>query len=350
MLTEQTTETPLEALTPVASAQDVLGGDRGRASASSSRRAIQRYVVALLRQTRGDSRLYLGASPRAGINLLRVAKARALVAGRDYVVPDDVKSIAPVRARASPDPRAGGPLGRPLGRGHRARRRRAHAGPGLGARDADRPRPVAARARRPDLPRRLGVRRARRSTRSRSGSCSPSRAPRSGCASSAGRCASAARSGAGSTSRATTCPSARARRATGGCRRSTLVVARADRAPRRVGGAAPTARPACSAGDYVLVGVPRGRYPSSRLAVVIEDPFGLERAEVDLSRPESLLVYPRLVELERALLGRGRRRRPAGGGCSCAGRPASSSTRCASTSRASRCAASTGPRPRGAAS
>ena len=38
----------------------------------------------------GDSRLYLGASPRAGIALLRVAKARALSEGRDYVAPDDV--------------------------------------------------------------------------------------------------------------------------------------------------------------------------------------------------------------------------------------------------------------------
>ncbi|MDQ4019210.1 MAG: MoxR family ATPase, partial [Actinomycetota bacterium] len=54
-----------------------------------------RNVVALVRSTRGDSRLHQGASPRAGINLLRVAKARALVAGRDYVVPEDVKAVAP---------------------------------------------------------------------------------------------------------------------------------------------------------------------------------------------------------------------------------------------------------------
>ena len=56
--------------------------------------SLGRYVVAVLRQTRGDQRLYLGASPRAGIALLRVAKARALAEGRDYAVPDDVKAVA----------------------------------------------------------------------------------------------------------------------------------------------------------------------------------------------------------------------------------------------------------------
>jgi MoxR-like ATPase len=56
--------------------------------------SVGRYVVAVLRQTRGDPRVYLGASPRAGIALLRVAKARALAEGRDYVMPDDVKAVA----------------------------------------------------------------------------------------------------------------------------------------------------------------------------------------------------------------------------------------------------------------
>src|SRR5213595_3349649 len=56
--------------------------------------SVNRYVVALLRSTRGDSRLYLGASPRAGIALLRVAKARALGAGRAFLEPDDVKAVA----------------------------------------------------------------------------------------------------------------------------------------------------------------------------------------------------------------------------------------------------------------
>jgi uncharacterized protein (DUF58 family) len=51
------------------------------------------------------------------------------------------------------------------------------------------------------------------------------------------------------------------------------------------------------AGGYTLERVPRGRYPIESAQVVIEDPFGLERAEVDLPRRESLLVYPRLVDV-----------------------------------------------------
>ena len=74
--------------------------------------SLGRYVVALLRQTRADTRLYLGASPRAGIALLRVAKARALADGREYLVPDDVKSMAtPVlshRLIVGPEARAAG--------------------------------------------------------------------------------------------------------------------------------------------------------------------------------------------------------------------------------------------------
>jgi MoxR-like ATPase len=111
MLTEQTTAAPLESLVPVAAAQDVLGAieDARRVYVEET---VQRYVVALLRQTRGDGRLHLGASPRAGINLLRVAKARALVAGRDYIVPDDVKLMAPAvlahRLILAPEARSSG--------------------------------------------------------------------------------------------------------------------------------------------------------------------------------------------------------------------------------------------------
>jgi MoxR-like ATPase len=111
MLTEQTTTTPLESLSAVVSAQDVIEAieDSRRVYVEES---VQRYVVALLRQTRGDARLHLGASPRAGINLLRVAKARALVAGRDYIVPDDVKTVAPAvlahRLILAPEARSSG--------------------------------------------------------------------------------------------------------------------------------------------------------------------------------------------------------------------------------------------------
>ena len=60
-------------------------------------------------------------------------------------------------------------------------------------------------------------------------------------------------------------------------------------------------------GAYVLGRVPRGRYPFESARLVAEDPFGLERLEIDLPAGESLLVYPRLVELDRLFSEGGRR-------------------------------------------
>jgi MoxR-like ATPase len=57
-------------------------------------RALRDYIVALLRRTRDDDRVELGASPRAGLMLLRAAKARALINGRDHALPDDVQALA----------------------------------------------------------------------------------------------------------------------------------------------------------------------------------------------------------------------------------------------------------------
>jgi MoxR-like ATPase len=93
MLDEQTSAPPLESLQAVADAADVLQLVEA-ARGIYVEESLGRYVVAVLRQTRGDPRVYLGASPRAGIALLRVAKARALAEGRDYVMPDDVKAVA----------------------------------------------------------------------------------------------------------------------------------------------------------------------------------------------------------------------------------------------------------------
>jgi MoxR-like ATPase len=56
--------------------------------------AIEQYVIALVRATRGDVRAEVGASPRGSLALLKLARARALLEGRDFVVPDDVKSLA----------------------------------------------------------------------------------------------------------------------------------------------------------------------------------------------------------------------------------------------------------------
>ena len=111
MLAEQTTDPPLESLTPVAGREEILSAIED-AKAIYVEESLGRYVVALLRHTRGSSRLALGASPRSGIALLRVAKARALAEGRDYVLPDDVKAVArPVLAHRlilAPEARSAG--------------------------------------------------------------------------------------------------------------------------------------------------------------------------------------------------------------------------------------------------
>ncbi len=56
---------------------------------------IMDYVLGLAHHTRKHRRVYLGASPRAALALLLAAKARALLKGRDFVLPDDVKYLAP---------------------------------------------------------------------------------------------------------------------------------------------------------------------------------------------------------------------------------------------------------------
>ena len=77
--------------------------------------SIARYVVDLVTATREDRRLVLGASPRAGLTLLRVAKAVALIEAQSYVVPEHVKAMAgPVlahRLMMGPEARVGGITG-----------------------------------------------------------------------------------------------------------------------------------------------------------------------------------------------------------------------------------------------
>ena len=57
--------------------------------------ALLDYVQDLLTATRSGRWFLQGLSPRAGIALMRAAKAQALISGRDYVAPDDVQSILP---------------------------------------------------------------------------------------------------------------------------------------------------------------------------------------------------------------------------------------------------------------
>jgi MoxR-like ATPase len=107
---------------PVASVRAVAGEEELRQAIDAVRQVhldpeIARYVVALAHATRIDSRLVLGASPRAGLIMVRAARARALVEGRDFVLPEDVKALAPMVLghRLVPGPEA---RGRGVSAGH----------------------------------------------------------------------------------------------------------------------------------------------------------------------------------------------------------------------------------------
>jgi MoxR-like ATPase len=80
-------------LGPVASAGEVLAAQDAAARIRASE-ALRDYIVQLLWRTREDPRIELGASPRAGLMLLRAAKAHAMIQGRDHTLPDDVQALA----------------------------------------------------------------------------------------------------------------------------------------------------------------------------------------------------------------------------------------------------------------
>jgi MoxR-like ATPase len=82
-------------LEPVVDVAEVLAAQDAARRVHASK-ALRDYIVALLRRTRDDERVELGASPRAGLMLLRAAKASALIQGRDHTLPDDVQALAPV--------------------------------------------------------------------------------------------------------------------------------------------------------------------------------------------------------------------------------------------------------------
>jgi len=80
---------------------------RGMADAVRVEPRITAYITGIVRATRDAASLTLGASPRAGVALLKTARAAALLDQRDYVIPDDVKSLAPAvlrhRVRLAPE-------------------------------------------------------------------------------------------------------------------------------------------------------------------------------------------------------------------------------------------------------
>ena len=94
ILARQEHSNPLDALEPVVTAE------RLTEMAAALQRlhvdpAVRRYAVRIVRETRSEAAFELGASPRASLALFRAARAYAAVAGRDYALPDDVKTMAP---------------------------------------------------------------------------------------------------------------------------------------------------------------------------------------------------------------------------------------------------------------
>lgn len=78
---------------PVASEQDVIYM-RHEVNNVKISRAIAGYVTDITRKTRSAGEIILGASPRATVSLIKASQAIAYIAGRDYIIPDDVKRIA----------------------------------------------------------------------------------------------------------------------------------------------------------------------------------------------------------------------------------------------------------------
>ncbi|GAC1319818.1 MAG: MoxR family ATPase [Chloroflexota bacterium] len=93
VLQRQMLRHPLDDLAPVTSASQLQQLQREVREVHVDPQ-IQRYIVHLVSLTRDHPDVYLGASPRGSLALMRAAQARAAMSARDYVLPDDVKALA----------------------------------------------------------------------------------------------------------------------------------------------------------------------------------------------------------------------------------------------------------------
>ena len=93
MLRQRATSSPLDAVRPVVDARE-LAHMITTVRAVYASRAVEQYAVAIAQATREDRDLRLGASPRATLQLVRAAKARAALDGREFVLPDDIDALA----------------------------------------------------------------------------------------------------------------------------------------------------------------------------------------------------------------------------------------------------------------
>ncbi|MBE1445528.1 AAA family ATPase [Paenibacillus sp. OAS669] len=94
MIQSQSVVHPVEQLQPVAEVEEIQGIQQ-RVKQVHLDDAVAAYLVAITRQTREHPAIFLGASPRATLALVQASKAYALLQERDYVIPDDIKFLAP---------------------------------------------------------------------------------------------------------------------------------------------------------------------------------------------------------------------------------------------------------------
>jgi MoxR-like ATPase len=93
VVVDQKSVHPLEGLCAVADVADVVAA-QDAVCGIHVEASLVRYITSLVRATRQDARLRLGASPRAALVLFRCCQALALLRGRGYVTPDDVRALA----------------------------------------------------------------------------------------------------------------------------------------------------------------------------------------------------------------------------------------------------------------
>jgi MoxR-like ATPase len=93
MLRTRESSSPLDALTPVISLAQLTSMIETVRGIYVSQ-AVEQYAVSIAQETRRDRELRLGASPRATLHLVRAAKARAALDGREFVLPDDIDALA----------------------------------------------------------------------------------------------------------------------------------------------------------------------------------------------------------------------------------------------------------------
>jgi MoxR-like ATPase len=93
VVARQLTRHPIEELQPVTNAEEVLALQEAAAECHVAD-ALYDYALDLIEATRQSETLYLGASPRGTLALIRCAQAMATIRGRDFIEPDDLKQLA----------------------------------------------------------------------------------------------------------------------------------------------------------------------------------------------------------------------------------------------------------------